>query len=254
MEWKWAAEEGGRHGGGQKRWKDRERGQSWKRGWRARAPTSDRKRNPALIRPLPLVNWTRQLSCQVINSLRKFSALSQAGLNTAIWIDKQSPVCTKCLLDSFVSQHPLPPLDNTPAQLTPRFSSSLFSWPPFSLSLLLVHPLSFLTSLTFTHWSLCHFLNNDPGAEGTTAYLYFITVSPSPAGLGDQAVQGRESGGKRQKHWKRDGERGVVWGGCPRRWGRWWPRQHQEWQKHRCHHQLNPANGNLSKHTKLSLL
>lgn len=91
---------------------------SQKRGWRATAPSSDRKRNPALIRPLPLVNWTRQLSCQVINSLRKFSALSQAGLNTAIWIDKQSPVCTKCLLDSFVSQHPLPPLDNTPAQLS----------------------------------------------------------------------------------------------------------------------------------------
>lgn len=105
--------------GGQQRWRDRERSQSWKRGWRARAPSSDRKRNPALIRPLPLVNWTRQLSCQVINSLRKFSALSQAGLNTAIWIDKQSPVCTKCLLDSFVSQHPLPPLDNTPAQLSP---------------------------------------------------------------------------------------------------------------------------------------
>lgn len=39
-------------------------------------------------------------------------------------------------------------------------------------------PRSFLTSPTFTHWSLCHFLNNDPGAGGTTACLYFITVRP----------------------------------------------------------------------------
>lgn len=45
-------------------------------------------------------------------------------------------------------------------------------------------PPSFLTSLTFTHWSLCHFLNNDPGAGGTTAYLYFITVNPCAVGLG----------------------------------------------------------------------
>lgn len=90
---RWPAEEGGSREGGV---------------GGTRAPPSDRKRNPALIRPLLLVNWTRQLSCQVINSLRKFSALSQASLNTAIWIDKQSPVCTKCLLDSFVSQQPLP--------------------------------------------------------------------------------------------------------------------------------------------------
>lgn len=183
MEGKWGTMESGKNGGGQQGWK--ERGHSWKRGWRVRAPSSDRKRNPALIRPLPLVNWTRQLSCQVINSLRKFSALSQAGLNTAIWIDKQSPVCTKCLLDSFVSQHPLPPLDNTPAQPNPLLASfpSLLSrvWFPLSSP-------SFLTSLTSTHWSLCHFLNNDPRAEGTTAYLYFITVSPSPAGLHDHAV------------------------------------------------------------------
>lgn len=125
----------------------RQRGHSWKRGWRVRAPSSDRKRNPGLIRPLPLVNWTRQLSCQVINSLRKFSALSQAGLNTAIWIDKQSPVCTKCLLDSFVSQHPLPPLDNTPAQPNPPASpppffpecDSLSPLPPSSLPSLLPH-------------------------------------------------------------------------------------------------------------------
>lgn len=144
-----------------------------------------------------MVNWTRQLSCQVINSLRKFSALSQAGLNTAIWIDKQSPVCTKCLLDSFVSQHPLPPLDNTPAQPGPPTSSPCLSssLPPLlsvvltlSSPTFLLHPPSFLTSLTFTHWSLCHFLNNDPGAEGTTAYLYFIMVRPSPADLADQAV------------------------------------------------------------------
>lgn len=60
-----------------------------------KASSSDRKKNPALIMPLLLVNWTRQLSCQVINSLRKFSGLSRAGLNTVIWIDKQSPVCTK---------------------------------------------------------------------------------------------------------------------------------------------------------------
>lgn len=145
-----------------------------------------------------MVNWTRQLSCQVINSLRKFSALSQAGLNTAIWIDKQSPVCTKCLLDSFVSQHPLPPLDNAPAQQSPPYTSPppqhTHAYTPslsFSLSLLslfLLHshssPPSFLTSLTFAHRSLCHFLNNDPGAEGTTAYLYFITVSPFSSGPG----------------------------------------------------------------------
>lgn len=119
MEWKWGLWKEGGKWGGREKWRDRESSKSWKRGWRVRAPSSDRKRNPALIRPLPLVNWTRQLSCQVINSLRKFSAFSQASLNTAIWIDKQSPVCTKCLLDSFVSQHPLPPLDNTPAQLRP---------------------------------------------------------------------------------------------------------------------------------------
>lgn len=160
-----------------------------------------------------MVNWTRQLSCQVINSLRKFSALSQASLNTAIWIDKQSPVCTKCLLDSFVSQHPLPPLDNAPAQLSPsppRLSGSLLS----PSAVLTLPPLPFSSSpsllphlsLTFTHWSLCHFLNNDPGAEGTTAYLYFITVSPSPAGPSDRAVQEREKeqGGERQS----DRERG----------------------------------------------
>lgn len=187
MEWKWGAVDGGRdEGRATETERLRERSQSWKRGWRATAPSSDRKGNPALIRPLPLVNWTRQLSCQVINSLRKFSALSQAGLNTAIWIDKQSPVCTKCLLDSFVSQHPLPPLDNTPAQLSPA-APCLSSLPPFFPECC-SHPPSFLTSLTFTHWSLCHFLNNDPGAEGTTAYLYFIMVRPSPAGLGDQAV------------------------------------------------------------------
>lgn len=127
-----------------------------------------------------MVNWTRQLRCQVINSLRKFSALSQAALNTAIWIDKQSPVCTKCLLDSFVSQHP--PLDNTPAQLrthSPQITLST-SLPSLNavLTLFLLCPPSFLT---FTHWTLCHFLNNDPGAEGTTAYLYFIMVSPSPS-------------------------------------------------------------------------
>ena len=69
-------------------------------------------------------------------------------------------------------------------------------------------PPSFLTSLTFTQWSLCHFLNNDPGAEGTTAYLYFIMVSPSPAGLGDQAVWGSEGGGERDREteWKRERE------------------------------------------------
>lgn len=133
------------------------------------------------------MNWTRQLSCQVINSLRKFSALSQAKLNTAIWIDKQSPVCTKCLLDSFVSQHPLPSLDNTPARLRTPPRITLFSFQPFHS---LTSP-SFLSSLAFTHWSLCHFLNNDPGAARTTAYLYFITVRPSPADLGDQAVQRR---------------------------------------------------------------
>lgn len=138
MEWKWGLWKEGGKWGGREKWRDEESSKSWKRGWRARAPSSDRKRNPALIRPLPLVNWTRQLSCQVINSLRKFSALSQASLNTAIWIDKQSPVCTKCLLDSFVSQHPLPPLDNTPAQLRPspsHLSHPLLSWVPFSLSL-----------------------------------------------------------------------------------------------------------------------
>lgn len=202
MEWKWGLWKEGGKWGGREKWRDRESSKSWKRGWRARAPSSDRKRNPALIRPLPLVNWTRQLSCQVINSLRKFSALSQSSLNTAIWIDKQSPVCTKCLLDSFVSQHPLPPLDNTPAQLRPSpppplplpsFLSAVLTLSLHSLFLRL--PPSFPTSLTFTHWSLCHFLNNDPGAEGTTAYLYFITVSPSPAGLGAQAVQERERGG-----------------------------------------------------------
>lgn len=178
-----------------------------------------------------MVNWTRQLSCQVINSLRKFSALSQASLNTAIWIDKQSPVCTKCLLDSFVSQHPLPPLDNAPAQLSPsppRLSDSLLSRVLFSLSLLslfLHRPPSFLTSLslTFTHWSLCHFLNNDPGAEGTTAYLYFITVSPSPAGPGDRAVREREGAGERDRAAEGERERrsrrgfahgDVEGGGC----------------------------------------
>lgn len=67
--------------GGQEKWiDDGAHGQHWNTGWKARAPSSDRKRNPALIRHLPLVNWTRQLSCQVINSLRKFSALSQARL------------------------------------------------------------------------------------------------------------------------------------------------------------------------------
>lgn len=137
--------------GGQQRWRDRERSQSWKRGWRARAPSSDRKRNPALIRPLPLVNWTRQLSCQVINSLRKFSALSQASLNTTIWIDKQSPVCTKCLLDSFVSQHPLPPLDNTPAQLKPP--SRPYASPPPSLPSSLSVSLSLSLSPLLPHLS-----------------------------------------------------------------------------------------------------
>ncbi len=89
----------------------------------------------------------------------------------------------------------------SPSTLSLRWTIHLHNWtpspaltplllPPFfpecrSLSLSL---LSFLTSLTFAHWSLCHFLNNDPGAEGTTAYLYFITVRPSSAGLGDQAV------------------------------------------------------------------
>lgn len=83
MEWKWGAKEGGRdEGGGVGLGKriDGAHGQHWNTGWRARAPSSDRKRNLALIRPLPLVNWTRQLSCQVINSLRKFSALSPARL------------------------------------------------------------------------------------------------------------------------------------------------------------------------------
>lgn len=183
MEWKWGAMKGGSDDGGQQKWIEWEHDQHWNGGWRASAPSSDRKRNPALIRPLPSVNWTRQLSCQVINSLRKFSALSQARLNTAIWIDKQSPVCTKCLLVSFVSQHPLPPLDNTPAQLSPphslpsSFAPVFPEWSPHSLS-----TPSFSFSCLFTsahvHWSLCHFLNNDPGAEGTSAYLYFITSSP----------------------------------------------------------------------------
>lgn len=162
MEWKWGAVSRGRLAE-----METECERSWKRGWRAGTPSSDRKRNPALIRPLPSVNWTRQLSCQVINSLRKFSALCQASLNTAIWIDKQSPVCTKCLLDSFVSQHPLPPLDNTPAWLRPLPCITLFSlsFQPFHSP---TSP-SFLGSLAFTQWSLCHFLNNDPGAERTTA-------------------------------------------------------------------------------------
>lgn len=165
-----------------------------------RAPSSDRKRNPALIRPLLLVNWTRQLSCQVINSLRKFSALSQASLNTAIWIDKQSPVCTKCLLDSFVSQQPLPlagqytctsepppPSPFIPTLLLPLPSIPGVALTPLPSPLPPFLPCSVLTSLTFTHWSLCHFLNNDPGAGGTTACLYFITVRPlcrRPGSLG----------------------------------------------------------------------
>lgn len=178
------------------------------------------------------MNWTRQLSCQVINSLRKFSALSQARLNTAIWIDKQSPVCTKCLLDSFVSQHPLPPLDNTPARLRPPPRITLFSFQPLHSP---TSP-SFLSSLAFTHWSLCHFLNNDPGAARTTAYLYFITVRPSPADLGDQAVQRRgweieqlkeserEEGGWLPTARGEGGGRGVEGRQCP------------DWQR-RCRHQ-----------------
>lgn len=101
-----------------------------------------------------------------------------------------------------------------PPTSSPRLSSSLPSFLSVVLTLsfpsFLLPPPSFLTSLTLTHWSLCHFLNNDPGAEGTTAYLYFIMLRPSPADLTDQAVFG--GGGLKESERERSSRGGFAQG------------------------------------------
>lgn len=192
--------------GGQEKWIDGAHGQHWNTGWKARAPSSDRKRNPALIRPLPLVNWTRQLSCQVINSLRKFSALSQARLilrSGSISNLRCVPnACWIHLSPSTLSLHWTIHLHNWahPTSSPPLFPGSVLSWVISSLP----------TSIAFTHWTLCHFLNNDPGGKGTSAYLYFITESLPPTGLGDQVKE-------RLMGWsgEREGGRGSTEEGLP---------------------------------------
>lgn len=49
------------------------------------------------------MNWTRQLSCPVINSLGKYSAGPRGQPHILMWIDKQSPVYMEFRLKSFVS-------------------------------------------------------------------------------------------------------------------------------------------------------
>lgn len=60
------------------------------------------KGDPGMIMCQGVLNWTGQLSCLLINSLRKFSGLWRARRSATIWIDKQSPLCTEQLQHSFV--------------------------------------------------------------------------------------------------------------------------------------------------------
>lgn len=60
-------------------------------------------RNSVLIRGPAPVNWTRQLSCRVINSLGKYSLGPWGSLHIPMRIDKQSPVYMEFRLESFVS-------------------------------------------------------------------------------------------------------------------------------------------------------
>src|SRR4029434_7261625 len=63
-----------------------------------------------------------------------------------IWIDKQSPVCTKCLLDSFVSRHGTAPSSPSTGQCT------CTAWLPLLLLLLLLS-LSLPPSLSLSLYS-----------------------------------------------------------------------------------------------------
>lgn len=64
------------------------------------------KGDPGMIMCQGVLNWTGQLSCLLINSLRKFSGLWLARRSATIWIDKQSPLCTEQLQHSFVFHYP----------------------------------------------------------------------------------------------------------------------------------------------------
>lgn len=64
------------------------------------------KGDPGMIMCQGVLNWTGQLSCLLINSLRKFSGLWRARRSATIWIDKQSPLCTEQLQHSFVFYYP----------------------------------------------------------------------------------------------------------------------------------------------------
>lgn len=149
-----------------------------------------------------VLNWTGQLSCLLINSLRKFLGLWRACRSATIWIDKQSPLCTEQLQHSFVFHYPplslflsisssptLSSLDKAPARpkkqplislhlsvqffsfVIPTHAHSQSTFPPFFLSFTLAQALSRFPRL-------CHFVDNDPESERTTASIHLITLIP----------------------------------------------------------------------------